>query len=405
MIKENKAFLIIDLNGEIGGGQKRNIVLCDYILKHRDDFILIINDKLFENFNKHSLIDNNRNIRILKLRGARHKIKVSKSEIHANEENKVIAPPYMQVIRELGRIKKMLRLFFIWIHFSIQFYKIVKINNISAIYALWMGGMWAWPFKKILNLKLTYGYNDADLSWLSKKRVDFLDSEYWVMKHCDKIDFLSEGIKNNFNNKIFNIAPERVVISPCSFIIYDNYYPEYPKENNVTFLGRFVPERNLFLILEAIKICQNSINWNSNLNFYFIGDGPEKNNVIQYIERNKLVNIHLTGKSFYPWKYLRKSRIFITVATENYPSQSLLEAMACENAIIASDVGETRNLLTEKEAILVPLEAEKIAKAILYLVENTDVCERLGQHARIKATENHNIEKYINYFYSIIDDK
>jgi glycosyltransferase involved in cell wall biosynthesis len=404
MLKKNKAVLIIDLNGEIGGGQKRNVILCNYLLNKRDDLIIIINDKLFQNFNEHNLIDNNKNIRILKFKRNQRKKDTNKSGFNDNAGEKKISAFFILLKQKLGEIKKMLRLFFKWIGFSIQFYKIVKTENIRIVYAVWMGGMWAWPFKKLLNFKLIYGYNDADLSWLSRKWVNFFDTEYWVLKHCDKIDFLSEGIKNNFNNKIFKIAPDRYVISPCSFVIYDNYYPEYPKENSVTFLGRFVPERNILLILQAIKIYQDSKSWDKNINFYFIGDGPEKNNVIECIESNNLINIHLTGKSYYPWQYLRKSKIFITLATENYPSQSLLEAMACENAVIASDVGETRKLLTEGEAILVPLRAEKIAEAIQSLVENTNECERLGKNARMKALENHSIEKYAKYFYSIMED-
>ena len=85
-------------------------------------------------------------------------------------------------------------------------------------------------------------------------------------------------------------------------------------------------------------------------------------------------------------KYLKQSKIFISIQKDNnYPSQSLLEAMACENAIIASDVGETRKLVTENEGILVPLSAEKIADAIQFLLENPAECERLGKNARKKG--------------------
>ena len=402
MSKKNKAFLIIDLAGEIGGAQKRNIALCKYLLNQRDDIYILINDRLFENYKEHGLISDHKNIRVLKLsKSAKKGEHVTDSKTSKREEGAI--RKYPKYLLWIVKRKQFIGILIKWIIFCFEFGKIVTSNKINTVYAIWTGGMWSWPVKKIFRFRLIYGYNDADLTWLSKRLLNIFDSEYWVMKHCDKIDFLSESIKCKFNNDIFKIDPERVSISPCSFVIYDNYFPKYPKENNVVFLGRFIPERNIHLILRAINIYQDSGSYDENLNFYFIGDGREKSKVIEYIEDNKLRNIYLIGKSFYPWEYLRKSRIFITVATENYLSQSLLEAMACENSIIASDVGETRKLISSEEGVLVPLKPEKIAEAISYLVENPKECVRLGKNARIKAIENHNIEKYVKYFNSLVD--
>lgn len=401
MIKKNKAFLLIDLSGEIGGAQKRNIALCKYILEQRDDIFILINDRLYENYSKNGLISEHQNIRILKLSNS---VKNSESQINVKSEIKTITKrDYPKFILFIAKIKQFLKLFLKWLLFCFEFCKIILSAKIGTVYAVWTGGIWAWPLKKILRFKLIYGYNDADLTWLSRNFLDFFDSEYWVMKYSDKIDFLSERIRDDFEKKIFKIDQERISISPCSFVIYDNYYPEYPKEEIAIFLGRFIPQRNIILILNAIYIYQQFKMWNDRLEFYFIGDGREKSKAIQYIADNGLKNVHLIGKSFSPWEYLRRSKIFITVATENYPSQSLLEAMACENAIIASDVGETRKLISDEEGVLVQLNARSIAEAIAYLDENQNELLLRGKKARIKAVENHNINKYSKYFFSLID--
>ena len=78
-----------------------------------------------------------------------------------------------------------------------------------------------------------------------------------------------------------------------------------------------------------------------------------------------------------------------------------MEAMACENAIIASDVGETRKIITGKEGILVSLTDKEIARAIKTLVTNPTEANKKGQAARLKTMTEHNIEKYMNYFSSI----
>lgn len=265
---------------------------------------------------------------------------------------------------------------------------------------MFTGGMWSWPILKMGKCRLIYSYNDSSLWSLDRKIIKFFDSEYWVLKKADCIDFLSQGIISRLENKIGPIEPERISVTPNSFISYDKFYPEYPKENFVTFLARLYSVKNPILYLKAIRIFNQKYKRN-NIKFYLIGEGMEKE-IDEFIKENGLNNVEFIKKHFQPWKFLRRSKIFVSIQQdENYPSQSLLEAMACENAIVASDVGETRKLVSENEGILVPLNAEKIADAILELFSDPDSIERLGKNARKKAIENHTIEKYSEYFFNI----
>jgi glycosyltransferase involved in cell wall biosynthesis len=141
------------------------------------------------------------------------------------------------------------------------------------------------------------------------------------------------------------------------------------------------------------------------IKFYIIGEGGLEENIKEYISSNQLTNAFFIGMTLEPWKYLRKSKVFVSIQqVNNYPSQSLIEAMACENAIIASDVGETRMLVTENEGILVDLNPESIAKAMYKLLSTDGLIERLGSNARRKVIENHTVEKFAGYFYSITDN-
>ena len=79
--------------------------------------------------------------------------------------------------------------------------------------------------------------------------------------------------------------------------------------------------------------------------------------------------------------------------------------MACENAIIASDAGETRLLITENEGILVDLNPQSIAEAVHKLFSTKGLIEKLGSNARKKVIENHTVEKYAEYFYSITSEE
>jgi glycosyltransferase involved in cell wall biosynthesis len=82
----------------------------------------------------------------------------------------------------------------------------------------------------------------------------------------------------------------------------------------------------------------------------------------------------------------------------NYPSQSILEAIACGAAIIATDVGETRNFLDDDCAILINLDVDELILAIKKLLSDEELRLSLAENARKKVLGNHSIERYSNYF-------
>jgi glycosyltransferase involved in cell wall biosynthesis len=65
----------------------------------------------------------------------------------------------------------------------------------------------------------------------------------------------------------------------------------------------------------------------------------------------------------------------------NYPSQSLLEAMACGNAVVATNVGETHRLVDETVGLLIEPEAPALAEALNRLLDSPDL-PRMQQAAR-----------------------
>ena len=92
-----------------------------------------------------------------------------------------------------------------------------------------------------------------------------------------------------------------------------------------------------------------------------------------------------------PYEVLAQTKIFLSLQkTNNYPSQSLLEAMASGCAIIATDVGETRRLLDETRSILIPYDAVYLKSAIEKLMNDQALRLQLGKAARVHVTKNPN---------------
>jgi glycosyltransferase involved in cell wall biosynthesis len=404
----NKIILLISIDGSyIGGAQKRYLTLFNYLCEKRKDYYLVLNKKFYLTLVKNNVLKSYDNVRIMTLFSEK-KIKLynslsdKKQDISTGTKNR-----NKSGLRQyLGRIKMFLKSMFIWITFIFEFRRILKELSSKIVYAVWTGGIFAWPVKGFLKYKLIYSYNDSAMNMIDKNIFEiFNSSEYWVLKKADKIDFLSSAIVELYNKKIGLIEKNRFTVTPNSFIDYENYFPNPQKENNVIFLSRLWPNKNPLLFLQSIDSFNHQYKDISGISFYIIGEGGLEEEIKKYIQQNKLSNAYFIGKTLEPWKYLRKSRVFVSLQQiNNYPSQSLIEAMACENAIIASDVGETRMLVSENEGILVDLNPESVSAAIYRLFSNKGLIEQLGSNARKKVIENHTIEKFAEYFYSITDN-
>lgn len=399
----NKLIVLVNLSGSYkGGAQRRYINLFKELQKTRDDYYLLINKSLYKSCSADGIFDSNKNIIVLPVKFERYSHNIKNSHLFSNKSSK--SPNIFRSF--LGGNKYFLKQLFSWILYNIDLYGILGKYEIKTIYGIFTGGIWSWTLAKLLRIRFIYSYNDSVVSMISQKWINFLSSEYWPLKYATKVDFLSNDILKSLQHKTGYFDNEKVLITPNSFIDYIRFFPVYPKKELITFLSRMdlsstgVSFKNPELLLEAIYILQQQ--YATRYKYIFIGDGILIPVLKQKALEWELENVDFIGGLAYPENILKESSIFISLQKDNnYPSQSLIEAMACGNAIIASDVGETRKLVTEDEGILVPLNAEKIADAIRFLSNNPEECERLGKNARKKVLTEQSMGKYIEYFLGI----
>jgi glycosyltransferase involved in cell wall biosynthesis len=71
--------------------------------------------------------------------------------------------------------------------------------------------------------------------------------------------------------------------------------------------------------------------------------------------------------------------------------------MACGNAVIATDVGLTKKIVTPDVGLCISATPKSLVEAIEYLLSNIEKTSMMGIAARRKVMSEHTIEKYINY--------
>ena len=216
---------------------------------------------------------------------------------------------------------------------------------------------------------------------------------FLALRKCDRIDALSEGIRQSlFQN---GLSESKVLVSPCSFTDIRRYRPSPQKRDWVVFAGRFVLEKNPVLFLKAIPRVLSVF---PKALFFLLGEGPLQKEIEREADRLGIRERARVG--FLPdvGSILSESKVFVSLQKHNnYPSQSLLEAMACENAVVATDRGETNRLVTPDLGILVEEDEEELASAVIKLLQNEPKRREMGKRARATVEKEHYIERFADH--------
>ncbi len=213
-------------------------------------------------------------------------------------------------------------------------------------------------------------------------------------------DCLSENIAKELSKSIV-INKKAIYISSNSFIDFentDNCFSQ--KEDLVCFAARFEQKKGVDLLLNAITYV---LELEKTIKFFILGYGPMEKQIYDFLESNNLSD-RVSVKYVEDIKpILSKSKIFLSLQLEeNYPSQSLLEAMACKNVIIATNVGLTYKLVDNLCGKLVIKDPIVIADAILQLFNlPNSLIQAMGEESRRRIISEHTPENYHNYIINI----
>lgn len=163
------------------------------------------------------------------------------------------------------------------------------------------------------------------------------------------------------------------------------------EERMILWAGRFVPEKGLeYLVKAARMVCSER----TDAVFALIGEGGMKSKIEALIEK-----AHLSGSFLLPGSLskrdllniFQRASVFVCPSLKEGMPYSLLEAMACGKAIVASSIPGISDVITQgHDGLLVPpRDAKGIAEAISRLMRERDLRTALGRNARKTVVERH----------------
>jgi len=167
----------------------------------------------------------------------------------------------------------------------------------------------------------------------------------------------------------------------------------YTRKPVVLYIGRFEVVKGIFVLLEAWEKIANQF---PNHQLLFIGEGNEENNLKAAIAKSS-ANKQIELIPFQPQDVIKEhlySSQLIVVPSAYREMFGLigLEAFACGIPVIATDVaGIPEWCIDEETGLLVAMnDVDDHAAAIVRLLTDTKLCERLTQRAEAFVPEQHN---------------
>jgi glycosyltransferase involved in cell wall biosynthesis len=173
---------------------------------------------------------------------------------------------------------------------------------------------------------------------------------------------------------------------------------EEKRENQILWVGRFVPPKGLGFLIKAAKIVISQF---PECKFVLIGDGPLKSQIAQKImEENLSRNFELRGvvPQDVVAKEMTNSSIFVFPSLKEGMPYSVLEAAASGMAIVASDIPGVGSILSnEEDALLVrPEDPSSLASAIIRLLDSAELRTKLQKNARKLIEQNYTLDIVFN---------
>jgi glycosyltransferase involved in cell wall biosynthesis len=167
----------------------------------------------------------------------------------------------------------------------------------------------------------------------------------------------------------------------------------------IGFVGELREKKGLKTLLPAFAL----VNEKQSTTLMIVGvvrQGEDREFLDEFITVNPNLQIFVTG--YLPSKdlpaYYALMDVFVHPSLRDGTPNALLEAMACEKAVVATPVGGILDVVTDSETgLIVPVnDAEALSGAILKLLDDQALRSRLGRSARDIIQREFTLEKEVN---------
>ncbi|QSJ17032.1 hormogonium polysaccharide biosynthesis glycosyltransferase HpsO [Nostoc sp. UHCC 0702] len=188
----------------------------------------------------------------------------------------------------------------------------------------------------------------------------------------------------------------------------------------VGFVGRFVQEKGLLTLLQALVTLQNK-SWK----LLLLGRGPleaelikiaTENNIkerlilVESVPHDEVANyINLMSTLVLPSETTYNFKTLTSVGWKEQFGHVLIEAMACQVPVIGSNSGEIPHVIGDAGLIFSEGDAKALADCLVQLIEKPDFAQTLGemgyQKAMVKYTNKALAKQQFEFYQELVNSQ
>jgi len=232
-----------------------------------------------------------------------------------------------------------------------------------------------------------YLHNDPHLVGGLKTQSDRLK----VLKRADYVVCVSDYIRQRFCEGLPEALCDKVHIGYNTLNLND-FTPHEEKRNEIVFVGRFIPEKGIVPLLQALKATLPKYpDWRARIigARYFGQKGLHYPYEKELLEELGSTHPQIDMPGYRPFadvvELFKQARIAVVPSTWEEPfGRTALEGMAAGCAVIASRRGGLPEVLGEA-GLLVEPTAESLSAALDALMRDQQYCDSVGQQCLERA--------------------
>ena len=292
--------------------------------------------------------------------------------------------------------------------FQIIFSIKLRIFNLIGI-KRYMGelqwGVMRYAIKKHYNeYDLAVAYHQGVPTYYVASKVNAKKKIAWI-----NADMHNAGYRIKVNQKYYNLYDHVVPVSTMlkniiaphylkdeTTVIYDIINPDLIKKMSeektssqhkglsLTTVARLHPLKGHMLAIEAAKVLKSK---KIDFIWYFVGDGPYRNEIEHAIRKYELgQNIILLGMQSNPYPYMKMCDIYVQPSLAEGYGITIGEAKILHKPIVSTNFPIVYDQLTdEQNGLIVNMTGEDIANGILRLISDCDLKKRLVENLKCES--------------------
>ncbi len=281
----------------------------------------------------------------------------------------------------------------------------IDYSNVVSIIGNWLSGKKNRVIISVHNIPIVQMRDCAPHFWekimglLIKVFYNKADSIIAVSKHVR-----DDLVKNSrINKKLIHIINNPIDINRSNYLSNEDVAEEFFNEDAPIILavGRLSKEKGFEYLLKAFSLLKER----SNARLVILGEGKEDVNLKKLSKELGIdKKVLFLGFKYNPYKYMKRSTIFVFPSLYESFGIAMVEAMSCGVPVIATKSYEgIENIIEhERTGLLINVGDEHvIAESMLRLLDDDGLRRRLSKEAKKKVL-NYSVEKITKQYKAVL---